>query len=76
VDSLVLVVDSLVLEVTVSEQTSAAIPEKIVSISNNIVAYHLIEQAAASRKEIIKRPEDVKLLKVNQEIWDISQKST
>lgn len=65
------VVDSLVLEVTESERTSAALPEKIASILNNILASHLIEQAATSRKEIIKRPENVKLLKVtkvNQEI--------
>lgn len=65
------VVDSLVLEVTESEQTSAALPEKIASFVNNILASHLIEQAATSRKEIIKRPENVKLLKVtkvNQEI--------
>ena len=58
--------DSLVLEVTESERTNAALPEKIASILNNILASHLIEQAATSRKEIIKRPENVKLLKVTK----------
>jgi len=73
------VVDSLVLEVTESEQTSAALPEKIASILNNILASGLNEQAATSRKEKIKRPENVKLLKVtkvNPDIWDISQEPT
>ena len=54
--------DSLVLEVSESEQTSAALPEKIASILNNILASGLNEQAATSRKEKIKRPENVKLL--------------
>jgi len=73
------VVDSLVLEVSESEQTSAALPEKIASILNNILASGLNEQAATSRKEKIKRPENVKLLKVtkvNPDIWDISQEPT
>jgi len=52
------VVDSLVLEVTESEQTSAALPEKIASILNNILASGLNEQAAMSRNERIKRPEN------------------
>ncbi|XP_028397080.1 uncharacterized protein LOC114520931 [Dendronephthya gigantea] len=73
------IVDSLILEVTENEQTGAALPGKIESVLNSILAHGLNETTATSRKEKIHRPENYKLLKVtkvNQEIWDISQKST
>jgi hypothetical protein len=72
-------VDSLLLVVTENEQTGAALPDKIESVLNSILAHGLNEQTAISRKEKIRRPDNCKLLqvtKVNQEIWDISQKST
>lgn len=46
---------------------------------DNILSTGLNDQAAASRKEQIRRPDNCKLLsvtKVNQEIWDIAYRST
>ncbi|CAB4015100.1 Hypothetical predicted protein [Paramuricea clavata] len=72
-------VDDLVHEVTESEPTDHALPEKISTILNNILASGLNEQALAKRKESVKRPENCNLLrvtKVNPEIWDIARKPT
>jgi hypothetical protein len=73
------IVDSLVLEVTDTERTGTALPDKIASVLDNILSRGLKDQAATARKETIKRPENCKLLsvtKVNQEIWDIAHHST
>jgi hypothetical protein len=73
------IVDSLVLEVTDTERTGTALPDKIASVLDNILSRGLKDQAATARKETIKRPENCKLLsvtKVNQEIWDIAHYST
>ena len=51
-------VDDLVHEVTESEPIDQALPEKISTILNNILASGLIEQALAKRKESVKRPEN------------------
>ena len=51
-------VDDLVHEVTESEPTDQALPEKISTILNNILASGLNEQALAKRKESVKRPEN------------------
>ena len=71
--------DSLVLEVTGIERTGPALPEKIVTAVNSILASGLSEQIAATKMESINRPENCNLLKitkVNQEIWDIALKQT
>ena len=71
-------VDDLVHKVTESEPDQA-LPEKISTILNNILASGLNEQALAKRKESVKRPENCNLLrvtKVNREIWDIAGKTT
>ena len=73
------IVDSLILEVTDAERTGTALPDKIASVLENILSTGLNDQAASSRKEKIKRPDNCKLLsvtKVNQEIWDIAHRST
>jgi hypothetical protein len=72
-------VDSLVLEVTKNKQTGAALPDKIKSVLNSILVQGLNEQTAISKREKLRPPDNYKLLhvtKVNQDIWDISQKST
>ena len=73
------IVDSLVLEVTDAERTATALPDKIASVLDYTLSTSLNDQAAASRKEQIRRPDNCKLLsvtKVNQEIWDIAHRST
>ena len=72
-------IDSLVLEVTDTERTGTALPEKIASVLDNILSRGLKDEAAKPRKATIKRPENCKLLsvtKVNQEIWHIAHHST
>ena len=72
-------VDHLVHEVTDDEPTDQALPEKISTVLNNILASGLNEQALTKRKEGVKRPENCNLLrvtKVNSEIWDIARKTT
>ena len=73
------VVDHLVHEVTNDEPTDQALPEKISTVLNNILASGVNEQALTKRKEGVKRPENCNLLrvtKVNSEIWDIARKTT
>jgi hypothetical protein len=65
--------------VTESKPTDQALPEKISTILNNILASGLNEQALAKRKDSVKRPENCSLLrvtKVNPEIWDIARETT